>query len=520
MPNFADSPHSERRRRFAEASVVCGLLILVAALASWWFFRRGYILYYGDAQSHLNISRSLIDSRTPGYDQLGTVWLPILHVVCLPFVGRDWLWKTGLAGTIPVALCFVVAGIFFYLAGREAYGSAGAGAVVLSCLVLNPNVLYLASIPMTEIVFLAGLAVLLFALLRFRATQRLRFVALAIVASWWMSLTRYDGWFVLPFVGLWIALFAVRRRWLLFVNFGALASLAPLYWIAHNWWETSNALDFFNGPYSAKAIQGLHAYPGYHDWKMAVLYHLAAGYSCAGEGLGMLGLAGVVCAAVKRVIAPILFLMLIPVFYIWSIHSSGNPVFVPQLEPHSYYNSRYGIALVTLSAFAAGALTLVLPQRAKKFAVLLPVVSIAPWVIHPSRENWICWKESQVNSVSRRAWTAAGADFLEQHYHSGEGILAASGTGDVAGIFCRAGIPLRDTLHIGNGPAWIANTARPDLLHQELWAVGQAGDAVSRAVGNPRHPLYGLADQIQVPGAPALEIYQRAEAGLDTGLDR
>ena len=37
-------------------------------------------------ESHLNISRALIDSRTPGYDQLGTVWLPVLHLLCLPFV--------------------------------------------------------------------------------------------------------------------------------------------------------------------------------------------------------------------------------------------------------------------------------------------------------------------------------------------------------------------------------------------------------------------------------------------------
>jgi len=35
-----------------------------------WVCRHGYILYWGDAQAHLNAGRSLIDSRTPGYDQL------------------------------------------------------------------------------------------------------------------------------------------------------------------------------------------------------------------------------------------------------------------------------------------------------------------------------------------------------------------------------------------------------------------------------------------------------------------
>ena len=515
MRNFIDSPHFERPGWVTEALLVVVLLGVLAASAAWWFFEQGYLLYYGDAQSHLNLSRSIIDSRTPGYDQLGTVWLPVLHIICLPFVERDWLWKTGLAGTIPVAFCFVVAGTCFYFSGRDAYGGALPAAIVLSCFALNPNILYLASIPMTEIVFTAGLAMLLLALLRFRATQRLSFVVLAVGASWWMSLTRYDGWFLIPFAGLWIAFFAVKRRWFLFIAFSALASLAPLYWIAHNWWETSNPLDFYNGPYSAKAIQGAHPYPGYHDWTLATLYYLAAGKLCAGAALLFLGAAGVVCAAMRKKTAPVLFLMLTPMFYVWSMHSSGNPISVPQLWPHGYYNSRYGLAVVTLAAFAAGAIVVALPAQFKKFAWLLPLVSVSPWIIHSSRENWICWKESQVNSVSRRAWTAAGADFFARHGQSGQGILTPSGSGDIAGIFCRAEIPLRDTLHVGNGPAFIANVERPDLVHQELWAVAQAGDPVSSALRRSRHSAYRVIESIQVPGAPALEIYQRSAAAAE-----
>jgi hypothetical protein len=513
LPNSADSLPSERRRRTAEALGIPALLCILTAVAAAWSFRNGYILYYGDAQSHLNISRSIIDSRTPGYDQLGNVWLPVLHVICLPFVGNDWLWRTGLAGAIPVAMCLVIAGVFFYLAAKDAYRSAIAALVVLSCFVLNPNVLYLGSIPMTEVVFLAGLAVLLFALLRFRATQKRSFVALAVLASWWMSLTRYDGWFLIPFAAIWFAVFASKRRWILFLVFGALASLAPLYWIAHNWWETGNALDFFNGPYSAKAIQGSHPYPGYHDWKLAILYYMTAGELCTGVTLILLGAAGMVCAARKRVFAPVLFLMLTPMFYVWSMHSSSTPIFVPSLWPYTYYNSRYGIEMVALSAFAAGAIVLVLPQQWCKLAFALPLLSIAPWLIHPVKDNWICWKESQVNSISRRAWTEVGARFLDRHYAEGQGILTASGSGDVAGIFCRAGIPLRETIYLTNDAAWWANTARPDLLHQALWAVVQAGDPVAKALGAAAASSYRVRERIQVQGAPALEIYERTDAG-------
>jgi hypothetical protein len=479
-------------------------------LSAYWWFSHGYLLYYGDAQAHLNISRSIIDSRTPGYRQLGNVWLPILHVICLPWVRDDWLWTTGLAGTIPVALCFLISGVGFYFAAKETYHSATAASVVVCCFALNPNVLYLASIPMTEIVFLAGLAVLLMAALYFRRTRKRRFLILGIVASCTMSLTRYDGWFLIPFAAAWFALSARYRHWRVLAVFALSASLAPLYWLAHNWWETGDALDFFNGPYSARAIQGGRSYPGYHDWKLASVYYAAAGQLCAGWCLSFLGVVGVFCAAIKKAVLPSLFLLLTPVLYIWSIHSSWTPIFVPQLWPHSYYNSRYGIAVVAFAAFAAGAIVLVLPVGWRKIALLVPLVSIAPWLATPSRENWICWKESQVNSVARRAWTEAGAEFVRANYHAGEGILTPP-IGDVTGVFSRAMIPISETLHEGNGPSWYATTLRSDLLHQEAWAIAQSGDYLSNAIGGSAHPGYRLTTRIQIQGAPALEIYRRKD---------
>ncbi|MBV9761626.1 MAG: hypothetical protein JO340_13780 [Acidobacteriaceae bacterium] len=515
MRNSADSPRSDSQRRALEAFAVAAALCALAALAAAWLFRQGYILYYGDAQSHLNISRGIVDSRTPGYDQLGNVWLPVLHAICIPFVRNDWMWRTGVAGTIPVAMCFVVAGTFFYLAAREAYGSSLAAAAALSCLALNPNVLYLASIPMTEVVFLAGLAAMLFALLRYRATGRLRFVALALAASWWMSLTRYDGWFLIPFAALWLAANAGKRGWVLFMLFGAMASLAPLYWFAHNWWETGNALDFYNGPYSAKAIQASHPYPGDRDWKLAIVYYLGAGTLCSGASLMILGVAGAWAAVKKRAAAPVFFLLLTPVFYVWSMHSSAStPIFIPQLWPYSYYNSRYGLAMVVFSAFAAGAITLVARSRRRLLALAIPILSIAPWFIRPSKERWICWKESQVNSIARRAWTEDAADFMSRHYRRGQGILTASGSGDLAGILCRDEIPLREAIYIGNHPLYMANEARPDLIHGALWAVAQAGDPIDRALETKKGSAYRTTKVIQAPGAPALRIYERTDTGV------
>jgi hypothetical protein len=482
----------------------------IIALAVWWVFRNGFILYYGDAQSHLNLSRSLIDSRTPGYDQLGTVWLPMLHVVCLPLVGNIVLWSNGLAGAIPVACCFIVAGTALYVAARDTYKTRCAAWIVILCFALNPNLLYLASIPMTEVVFLAGLAVLLLSLVRFEITQQRRWIFLGIAASWWMSLTRYDGWFLIPFASAWFAWCAKRNRWWTFLIVACLASLAPAYWIAHNWWETSNALDFYNGPYSAKAIQGDRPYPGYHNWLVAAQYYARAGQLCAGWTLLLLGIVGAVFALRCGMGRPVLFLLLTPAFYVWSIHSSKNPIFVPQLLPHGYYNTRYGIAVVVFAAFGCGGLISSMPIPWKKFSPLIPAIAVLPWIVQPSRAHWICWKESQVNSEARRSWTKLGAQFLRAHYEPGQDILTPSASGDLAGIFCRARIPLKETLNVGNGAAWLINSTRPDLMHQTAWAVDQQNDALAHALSLPHSPYPPMAE-ITDSGAPTLEIRHRVE---------
>ncbi len=509
MKNSGDSLRSRSLPFSVEIALVVGLLGSLISAVGWWFYQRGYLLYWGDAQAHLNISRQLVDSRVSGYERIGNVWLPVLHVICAPFARSTRLWSSGLAGTIPLAFCFVIAGIFFYLTARDVYGSRICAAVVLACFALNPNVLYLASIPMTEVVFLAGLAVLLFALMRFRATQWYGYPLFGVVALWWMCLTRYDGWFLIPFSALAFAFFAIERRVKLLIAFAAAASLAPLFWFGHNWWETGKVLDFYNGPYSAIAIQGDRDYPGYHNWSTALRYYAEAGRLCSGWMLCLAGAVGLACALAKRTAFPVLFLLLTPAFYVWSLHSSKNPIHVPTLWPHSYYNTRYGIAVVPLAAFAAGAIAFALPFQKRWLGFAVPALCAATWVWRASPADWICWKEAEYNSVARRAWTAAGANSMESKYTAGQGILASAS--DVSGIFCRAGIALSETLDIGDGPQWLANVSAPRLVHQMMWAVAQDGDSLSKALKRGDAP-YQLVEQIETKGAPNLEIYRIVQA--------
>ncbi len=506
MKNSANSPLSESARNRANLAIIFALLSLLICLAAAWAFRGGYILYYGDAQAHLNISRSIIDSRTPGYDQLGTVWLPLLHVLCLPFVSDNYLWSTGLAGTIPVACCFVVSGCFFYLAAFKIFRDRLAAVVVLALYALNPNVLYLATAPMTELVFFAGLSIIFYAVLEWRDHNQQKWIVTAVFATWAICLTRYDGWFLIPFIGLAFWITAGNARIRILLVFLAAASVAPLYWIGHNWWETGNPLDFYNGPYSATAIQGTHDYPGYHDWQLAIKYYSKAAQLCAGWPLVVFGVAGLVLAWRRRVALPILFLGLTPLFYVWSIHGSKTPIYVPQLPPHGYYNSRYGIAAVPLLAFATGAIVLALGPKLKQLAILTVFISCAGWYMFGAPQDWICWKESDVNSRDRIAWTTAAADYLASHYGRGQDVLAWFG--DATGIFCKTQIPLAETIHEGNGAEWFLTINRPDILHRPEWVIARAGDQVAEAMS--RDGRYYKAEQIiHVRNAPLLTIYRR-----------
>lgn len=501
---------SSARSRRSDLAALAGVILLLAAIggaAAWWCFERGYTLYFGDAEAHLNIARRVLDSRTPGPDQIGTVWLPLPHVVLIPFVMRDAWWHSGLAGIFPSVACFVMAGAFLFASARRIYGSPGAALAATLLFALNPNILYLQATPMTELLFTASLLAMLWATLWFRDTQSLAAILIAAAASNAASLTRYEGWFLIPFVSLYLLLAAKRRAHA--VLFAVLAALGPLAWLAHNQVYYSHALEFFDGPYSARGIyqrqlaQGMAPYPGDHQWFTAARYYFTAARLVAGIPLMLAGAAGAVWMLVRRSWWPLLLLLLPAAFYVWSMHSSGTPIFVPALPPFSWYNTRYALAAVPLAAFAAAALVARLPRRFHAAAALLLALGTAAgWAFGgpPS----ICWKESEVNSEARRDWTAQAAGFLAREYRPGSGVIFPFG--DLTGVLRQAGIPLREGLHEGNNAAFDGAVARPELFLREEWGVAFSGDAVDGAL---RRAGYTLRKQITVKGAPVVDIYHR-----------
>jgi hypothetical protein len=511
-PDHSSTSGSRRALRAPDsggrASAIAFLfLVLYGAIAAWWMWSRGYSYYYGDAEAHLNIARRIFDSRTPGPEQIGTVWLPLPHVLLALFAHDDFLWTSGLAGVIPSVLCFALAGAFLYAAAQRTLGSAAAMAAAL-LFATNPSMLYLQSTPMTEPVMAAAIAGLLLATLWYRDTQSIYALLMVAAASNAASLTRYEGWFLIPFLTLYIWVLA-RNKQHAYV-FALLAALAPISWFAHNLYYYGDALAFYSGPYSARAIferqlgEGM-VQPASGDWMLSAKYYGYAVRDVLGAPLLIAAAAGAFVALFKRAWWPLLLLTLPGVFYVWSIHSSGTPVFIPELEPYSRYNTRYALALLPLAAFAASALVTLLPDRVRTAAAFILMLGIAFGELR--LPGSISWEEARIASEDRRTWTAEAAAYLKENYRPGSGIVFWFG--DLAPVFRQAAIPIREGLYQDNGAAWKAAMAQPEVFRKEEWALTLEGDPVDQAVQKFGR-AFQLAKRIEVKGAPAVLIYRRS----------
>ena len=204
---IADPAHRPGRSRLpvwlALISVAWGL---VAALVYW---EQGLTLSHYDAKGHLVVARRVLDSLTPGWLQLGAVWLPLPHLLNLLPVQVDAWYRTGASGiAISILSLALRAGSTAHLILRLTGSRVGAITAVLVILT-NPNVLYLQSTPMTEplLLGLVGLAVwwTIDALDRDTRDRWLRAsVALALAL-----MTRYEAW---PVTAALLAL-VVAARW-------------------------------------------------------------------------------------------------------------------------------------------------------------------------------------------------------------------------------------------------------------------------------------------------------------------
>src|SRR5216684_2345848 len=191
-----------------DALLVAQLAAAISIASFFYYLRHGDLLLYGDAVAHINIARRVFDSRTPGLLQLGTVWLPLPHLLMLPFLLPRWLWQTGIGGSIPSLIAYVlsVTGIFRLVRtapGVEPESMLARFAAWLAAAIfaLNPNLIYLQTTAMTEPVYLAFF---IWSVVFFCDAIRSCVAADVSKANSYMvksgfclagaCLTRYDGW--------------------------------------------------------------------------------------------------------------------------------------------------------------------------------------------------------------------------------------------------------------------------------------------------------------------------------------
>jgi hypothetical protein len=524
-----------------EVRLLAWMATCISVFSFLFYFRNGDVLLYGDAVAHINIARRAFDSKTPGLLQLGTVWLPLPHLLMMPFLIFDKLWRNGVGGSLPsmVSYVFGVIGIFRLtraLADGERLGNEGqrSGGRQLETMPdlaanlapwlaagvygANPNLIYMQTTAMGEALYLAFFiwAVVHFTEFLRGDSKTLTKCGLCLAAA---SLTRYDGWF-LAAVTMTAALAAMAFPKLradpdrggrpLSFSRGSIAKFllisvaAPALWLTYNTAVYGNPFEFANGPYSAKAIEKKTATvnPASGNLYAAGSYFLKSAELNVAEPewlsrlLLALAVAGLLSTLWMRPNAWPLLLLWIPLpFYALSVAYGAIPIFIPQWWPHSQYNVRYGLEL--LPAFAVSLallLQLVFPIRgsnkeisqdlrrlrtAAAFVIFGVVVGgySSVWSANP-----ICYREAATNMRGRIALENQLANWLE--------VLPPNSTllmylGEHPGIVERADFSIIRTINEGNHRVWKQPSDPEGLWERALQNPAEFADYALAFEGDP-----------------------------------
>jgi hypothetical protein len=539
------------------------LAIFVSVFSFLFYYRAGDLLLYGDAVAHINIARRVFDSQTPGLLQLGTVWLPLPHLLIIPFIVSKQMWQTGAGGSIPSMAGFVlgVLGIFRLVRSvltrnGEVDVTAKVGAWTAAILYgANPNLIYMQATAMGESLYLA---LFIWSVVYFSEFARQADVAtagrsltkcgLCLAAA---CLTRYDGWFLAAVLVVAVMTVASRPRKAregsapgvvvassrtAVAKFILLAAAGPLLWLAYNAAVYQNPLEFANGPYSAKAIEQNTATvnPAKGNPLAAGSYFLKAAELNVGNtnwqgrlwlALAMLGSLAAIFGARGR----LALLLWVPLpFYALSIAYGSIPIFVPTWWPFSQYNLRYGLQLLpAFAVFVPLGISLIVQfifqsvtnirsievssSRWKDIATFLALVLLAVGSYSAIwRADPICFREAANNMRGRVALDGQLANWIKSLPPDSTLLMYL---GEHAGALEQGAIPLRRVVNEGNHRVWKRPNDPEGLWERALadpaayadYLVGFDGDPVWKAAQNQR--LTALVE-IHTTGQPRAAIFQ------------
>jgi hypothetical protein len=422
------------------------VLAVTAAAIAWYLFdRAGLVLSHYDARAHLVVARRVIDNITPGWQQFGAVWLPLPHLLNFVPAQHGWLYRTGIFASLISVICFGVTAYAVARLGFLVTASRRAETVAALLVILNPNLLYLHTTPMTEPLLLAAATMTVLWLCEWVLLNQDRVpvkLGIALFAAMW---TRYEAW---PIVALALvaALWAGSR---LGASLDALRSRA---WRLALWPAAAVALFMVNSRITTGAWFVTGGFfvpdPSYQGQLGAALVAVGSGAIdlstrttltvATGGAIAVVVRALVKRADAVRVVPLALFgAGLLPLYAFYQGHPYRIRYMVPLLVACALFS---GIAVGTVrrqaSTILAGFLVGIGLLQSPPWQSDAPMVAEASWDVPASNE--------------RRAVTSC----LSRDYR-GEKIMASMGSlahymHELAG----SGFDIADFINEGNGVIW------------------------------------------------------------------
>jgi hypothetical protein len=477
---------------------VATLALVVSVSVVYVAYTNHTILLYSDAYSHMTIARRVTDNAPPGLAQLGGVWLPLPHLIMLPFVWNMTLWSSGLAGSIPSMICYIVSAVYIFMAARRVTKSDIASFLGTLVFLLNPNILFVQSTPLSEPVMIATMTMTGYYFLVWAQEQRQNDLIAVAFCTFLASLARYDGWALFLEIAALIALIGWQKRqnlthvWGNLLLFGSLGGFGIALWFLWNLVIFHNPLFFLNGPYSSAVMQSPLIKQGlvatYHNPGQALYYYTVISIETMGPAIFALLVVAVVVFVARRrftpeTVAALAFLMPFA-FYAVSLYTGQAVEYAPHAVPAGvtsiFYNDRYGTQAVAPAAFFIATLIATAHRFARPALVGIILAQSALTAV-----GGVITLQDGLYGVScspQRATTT----FLAQHYDNGA-ILEDTYFQNPQDFAFTVGIDLKHVVYQGASAQWNAALANPGgTVH---WMYMHPGDLVSQKF-DPNAPAF------------------------------
>ncbi len=466
--------------------IILFLSVFFAVGATFFSYTHDYILAYGDAESHLNIAKRVVHSITPGLAQLGGIWLPLPHIMMIPLVYFDRLWRTGLAGSILSGICYVISCRYIYKVTFLLTKNPFASFIAFLIFALNPNILYLQSTPMSELFLILFFILSNYFFIKFlKNDKKLSSLIAAALFGFCATLSRYDGWFLVLIEALIIVIryFPYRGKFKemegKLLLFSTLAFFGILIWLIWDFAILGDPLYFTHSQFSAKSQQlswlSKGELPGYMNLPLSIMYYLVTAMSNSGLIVFLIAVCGVFYLFFDKDIKNrvlILLLFMIPIiFNVVTLFLGQSVIFIPSLTPASFewhlFNVRYGVMLVPVIAILIGYLLKKVPFF---FKLVILVFCISQMVFFATGRTSIITLSDGLEGLSH-AKRPNAEYWLKDHYDSG--LVLLDDYARTTSII-RTGIPMQKVIYIGNKPYWQESFVAPEKYAR--WIIMQKGD--------------------------------------------